>query len=69
MHPWWFAFNQIPGLSERVFESRYGIVQDWLFDYLAADKTKITAQDRAVYTAAYESPEALPTIGTSSKSR
>lgn len=59
VHPWWFAFNQIPGLSERVFAGRYGIVQDWLFDYLAADKTAITAHDRAVYTAAYDSADAL----------
>jgi pimeloyl-ACP methyl ester carboxylesterase len=59
VHPWWFAFNQIPELSERVFEGRYGIVQDWLFDYLAADKTKITAHDRAVYAAAYDSADAL----------
>jgi pimeloyl-ACP methyl ester carboxylesterase len=59
VHPWWFAFNQISGLSERVFAGRYGIVQDWLFDYLAADKTKITAHDRAIYTAAYGSADAL----------
>ena len=59
VHPWWFAFNQIPGLSERVFAGRYGMVQDWLFDYLAADRTKITVHDRAVYTAAYDSADAL----------
>ena len=59
VHPWWFAFNQIPRLSERVFAGRYGIVQDWLFDYLAADKTAITAHDRAVYASAYDSADAL----------
>ncbi|MGV2293511.1 alpha/beta hydrolase [Trinickia sp. YCB016] len=59
VHPWWFAFNQISGLSERVFAGRYGIVQDWLFDYLAVDKTAITAHDRAVYHAAYDHAEAL----------
>jgi len=59
VHPWWFAFNQIPGFSERVFDGRYGLVQDWLFDYLAADRAKITAHDRSVYIAAYGSSEAL----------
>ncbi|MGH8778174.1 alpha/beta fold hydrolase [Paraburkholderia sp.] len=59
VHPWWFAFNQIPGLSERVFAGRYDIVQDWLYDYLAADKTKITAHDRVVYAAAYDNADAL----------
>ena len=59
VHPWWFAFNQIPGLSERVFADRYGIVQDWLFDYLAANKAAITAHDRAIYAAAYNSADAL----------
>ena len=62
VHPWWFAFNQIPELSERVFEGRYGIIQNWIFDYLAADKTAITPHDRAVYAAAYDSPEALRAV-------
>jgi pimeloyl-ACP methyl ester carboxylesterase len=59
VHPWWFAFNQIPRLPEQVFAGRYGIVQDWLYDYLAADKTKITVHDRTVYKAAYDNEEAL----------
>lgn len=62
LHPWWFAFNQIPGLHERVFEGRYHLVQDWLFDYLAVDKAAITPHDRAVYAAAYDSADALRAV-------
>jgi len=62
VHPWWFAFNQIPKLSEQVFEDRYEIVQNWIFDYLAADKTAITAHDRAVYAVAYNSADALRAV-------
>jgi len=62
VHPWWFAFNQIPGLSERVFEGRYDIIQNWIFDYMAVDKTSITEHDRAVYAAAYNSRDALRAV-------
>jgi pimeloyl-ACP methyl ester carboxylesterase len=58
VHPWWFAFNQIPGLAEVALQGRYHVVQDWIFDYMAVDKSAITPHDRAVYAAAYESPEA-----------
>lgn len=51
MHPWWFAFNQIPGLQEVAFEGRYSVLQDWVFDYLGVNRKGITAHDRAVYAA------------------
>jgi pimeloyl-ACP methyl ester carboxylesterase len=48
VHPWWLAFNQIPGLMEKVCDGRYHLIQDWIFDYLAMNKAAITPHDRAV---------------------
>lgn len=59
LHPWWFAFNQIPNLSEELFEGRYHLVQDWIFDYMAVNKAAITSHDRAVYASAYNSRDAI----------
>lgn len=62
VHPWWFAFNQIPGLQQAAFAGRYWILQDWIFDYLGVNRKAITAHDRAVYAAAYDSADALRAV-------
>lgn len=55
-HPWWFAFNQVPGLPEKLLEGRVDLLTNWCYDYLARNKDAISAFDRAVYAAAYEQP-------------
>ncbi len=57
---WWFAFHQVKGLPEQLMaDGRIRFEQDWFFHYLTRDETTITALDRAVYQAAYTSPEAI----------
>src|SRR5262245_5310348 len=58
-HLWWFAFNQVPDLPEKLLEGRYSLLQSWVFDYKAGNKSPITAHDRAVYAAAYNSADAI----------
>jgi pimeloyl-ACP methyl ester carboxylesterase len=58
-YPWWFAFHQVKGLPERVLEGRFQIYQDFLIDYLLKDSKSIGARDRAIYAAAYSSPDAI----------
>jgi pimeloyl-ACP methyl ester carboxylesterase len=57
---WWFAFHQVKGLPEQLMaDGRIRMEQDWFFHYLTRDETTIDALDRAVYQAAYTSPEAI----------
>ena len=58
-YPWWFAFHQVKGLPERVLEGRFQIYQDFLIDYLLKDSKSIGPRDRAIYAAAYSSPDAI----------
>ena len=57
--PWWFAFNQLGNLPERLLQGRTAMFQAAIFDYLLADRSSISAHDRAVYSAAYSSPDAI----------
>lgn len=58
-HAWWFAFNSIPDLPEKLLEGRAHLLLDWMYDYAAVNKGAITPFDRAVYAAAYEQPGAI----------
>lgn len=58
-YPWWFAFNQVKDLPEALLKGRFGLYQDWMFGYLALDPRSIPERDRAVYRAAYASPDAI----------
>jgi hypothetical protein len=61
-HPgylWWFAFHQVKGLPEKVLEGRFQIYQDFLLDYQLTDPKSIGSRDRAIYAAAYASPDAI----------
>jgi pimeloyl-ACP methyl ester carboxylesterase len=60
-HPflWWFAFNQVKGLPEKLLDGHVRAEQDWLFKYLLVDEGAIDARDRAVYERAYDSAEAI----------
>lgn len=53
LFPWWFSVMQVPGLPEKLFAGRYGILQNWAFDYLTKDSGSIDARDRAVFVAGY----------------
>jgi pimeloyl-ACP methyl ester carboxylesterase len=59
VHPWWFAFNQVHGLPEQLLAGRSRFLVDYLCDLLLVDKSAIGPRDRAVYAAAYATPEAI----------
>ncbi|MFE6398721.1 alpha/beta fold hydrolase [Streptomyces alboflavus] len=56
---WWFAFNQVKGLPEQLLDGRVGVFNDWLFGYMLKDQSSIDERSRAVYAAAYSTPDAL----------
>jgi pimeloyl-ACP methyl ester carboxylesterase len=57
-HPflWWFAFNQMKGMPEKLLAGRVRIVQDAVFKYLLYNEKALSELDREVYAAAYDSP-------------
>lgn len=59
LYPWWLSFNQVKELPEQLLEGRMSIIISWLFDHLTVNKECIRAVDLAVYTAAYNSKEAI----------
>ncbi|NJP91783.1 alpha/beta hydrolase [Nonomuraea sp. FMUSA5-5] len=56
---WWFAFNQVPGLPERLLAGRSRELIDWMCDYLIEDPAAIGDRDRAIYAHAYSTPDAI----------
>ncbi|MEI5099536.1 alpha/beta hydrolase [Streptomyces sp. PmtG] len=56
---WWFAFNQVKGLPERLIAGRSRLLIDWLFDYMTKDPASIDDHARAVYADAYATPDAI----------
>ncbi|MEM5329157.1 alpha/beta hydrolase [Paraburkholderia sp. JHI2823] len=56
---WWFAFNQVPGLPEKLLAGHIRLEQDWLFNYFLKNQGSVDARDRAVYEQAYNSAEAI----------
>ncbi|MEV4110694.1 alpha/beta hydrolase [Nonomuraea sp. NPDC049695] len=56
---WWFAFNQVPGLPERLLAGRSRLLVDWMCDYLIEDPTAIGDRDRDIYAHAYSTPDAV----------
>jgi pimeloyl-ACP methyl ester carboxylesterase len=57
--PWWFAFNQIRQLPEQLLEGRFRFLVDWLIDYQATDPGAFSEETRALYAAAYDTPDAI----------
>ncbi|MBB6107772.1 Pimeloyl-ACP methyl ester carboxylesterase [Mucilaginibacter lappiensis] len=57
-HPflWWFAFNQMKGMPEKLLAGRVRLVQDAVFKYLLYNEAALSELDREVYAAAYDSP-------------
>lgn len=58
-YAWWMGFNQVKGLPEKLLEGRFHLLQDWLFNYVMIDESKMTEFERAVYAAAYNDKESI----------
>jgi len=57
--PWWFAFNQVPGLPEQLVSGRARYLIDWMFNNLLLNQAAVNDFDRSVYAAAYNCPEGI----------
>lgn len=57
--PWWFAFNQLRGLPEKLLTGRSRYLIDEMIDSSVIDPGTITDFDRDVYAHAYNTPEAI----------
>lgn len=55
---WWFAFNQVGGLPEKLLEGRFRVLADWLFDGVE-NPGSIDERSREVYARAYSTAEAV----------
>ncbi|SDQ97857.1 Pimeloyl-ACP methyl ester carboxylesterase [Chryseobacterium soldanellicola] len=58
-YAWWMGFNQVKGLPEQLLEGRFHLLQEWLFNYVMIDESKMTELERAVYAAAYNDKESI----------
>ncbi|WP_433428555.1 alpha/beta fold hydrolase [Nonomuraea sp. CA-141351] len=56
---WWFAFNQVPGLPERLLAGRSRHLIDWMCDYLIEDPSAVSDRDRDIYAHAYSTADAI----------
>jgi pimeloyl-ACP methyl ester carboxylesterase len=56
---WWWAFNQVPELPERLLAGRAWYLVDWLYGKSLVDQDAIGPRDRAIYARAYDTPEAI----------
>ncbi|WP_159945504.1 MULTISPECIES: alpha/beta fold hydrolase [unclassified Nocardiopsis] len=56
---WWFAFNQVGGLPEKLLEGRFRLLVDWLAEYLAKDPESLDERSREVYARAYSTADAI----------
>ncbi|MDF2269637.1 hypothetical protein P2Q00_30020 [Streptomyces coacervatus] len=45
--PWWFAFNQVRGLPEKLLEGCFRHLVDEMLDLLTADRTATSDFDRS----------------------
>lgn len=59
-YTWWWAFNQVRGLPERLLAGEASRVYlTWKMDYLLKDPSTFDARSRAVYIAAHSNPDAI----------
>lgn len=56
---WWFAFNQVRDLPERLVPGRSRDLVNWILDYLSKDPDTIDRHAREVYARAYSHPDAI----------
>ncbi|WP_445430722.1 alpha/beta fold hydrolase [Chryseobacterium indoltheticum] len=58
-YAWWMGFNQVKNLPEQLLEGRFHLLQEWLFNYVMIDESKMTELERAVYVAAYNDRDSI----------
>jgi pimeloyl-ACP methyl ester carboxylesterase len=58
-HLWWFAFNQVRGLPERLLAGNARVLVDYLCDLILVDKDAVTDRDREIYASAYDTADAI----------
>jgi pimeloyl-ACP methyl ester carboxylesterase len=58
-HLWWFAFNQVDELPEKLLAGRFRLLVDWLIDKQAMAPEAISERSREIYAAAYDAPGAV----------
>lgn len=55
----WMSFNQVRGLPEQLLAGRFHLLQDWLYEYVMIDASKMEPFEKTVYAAAYNDPESI----------
>ncbi|GGW13582.1 hydrolase [Streptomyces capoamus] len=58
-HLWWFAFNQVDDLPEKLLAGRYRLLIDYLIGIESTDPDAIDEASRNIYAAAHEQPGAV----------
>jgi pimeloyl-ACP methyl ester carboxylesterase len=58
-HLWWFAFNQVRGLPERLLAGQARELVDYLCDLILVNPDAVTDRDRDIYAHAYDTPDAI----------
>ncbi|MGA5042244.1 alpha/beta fold hydrolase [Streptomyces capoamus] len=58
-HLWWFAFNQVDDLPEKLLTGRYRLLLDYIIENETRDPDAIDETSRKIYAAAYEQPGAV----------
>lgn len=58
-HLWWFAFNQVRDLPERLLAGQARELVDHLCGLWLVDQDAVTGRDRDIYARAYDTPEAI----------
>lgn len=55
----WMAFNQVRGLPEQLLEGRFHLLQNWLYEYVMIDASRMEPFERAVYANAYNDADSI----------
>lgn len=58
-HLWWFAFNQVDDLPEKLLAGRFRLLVDWLIHYAGTPAEAIDERSREIYARAYDAPGAV----------
>jgi pimeloyl-ACP methyl ester carboxylesterase len=56
---WWFAFNQVAMLPEKLLTGRFRLLTDYLCELMLDNPGAIGDSDRAIYAHAYSSADAI----------
>ena len=56
-YAWWFSFNQVRDLPEKLLAGRMQYLLDWLYNYVMIDDRKMSDFDRGVFADAYNQPD------------